>query len=59
MTAARTADLGPATGFGDDWAYLTIDERKRLVGTIFETITASEDDLDFAPREAGRRTSER
>lgn len=38
-------------GFVDDWAYLTIDERKRLVGTIFETITASEDDLDFAPRE--------
>jgi hypothetical protein len=29
-----------------------LDERKRLVASIFETITADEKELDFAPRES-------
>ena len=36
----------------EDWAHVTLDERKRLVASIFETITADEHELDFAPRES-------
>jgi hypothetical protein len=36
----------------EDWEHVTIDERKRLVASIFEVIVADESALDFTPRES-------
>jgi len=37
----------------EDWEYLAVDERKAIVGKVFEQITADAEGLDeFVPREA-------